>query len=280
MLPMYTSAHIEDFNDLDCINDPAWYEKIFTIEELNHSHKKHLSEITRETIDDLVNQELIKAKDILEYYTSIFDKNDRVLSVGAGLCSKEIGLMKMGFNNIVCSEPTVLASHLKSLYPELEIECCKGTSLSFPDESFDGCFANSVIYCLDNEKIKSLVKEMARVTKPGGKIVLLCASNQNLLQTISYFSKGMKMYKEDGWKRSGWFRTYGEIKSLIKKVLPGVEIKGKYFEHERDLLHGIFRDNEKKLNLLGKLLFYISNRIVPITNTYNVWEFSKKEGKK
>jgi len=90
----------------------------------------------------------------------------------------EQGQMLHWFSGTVPSEPGIVTVDGNPLVnPDV---VCVGTTLPFPDEYFDAAFADPPYsvedakrYGLKYPPAKAVLRELARVTKPGGKIGLL-----------------------------------------------------------------------------------------------------------
>lgn len=97
---------------------------------------------------------------------------------------------------------------------------CDIYSINQPDNTFDTVIAGNVLHLLDDPE--AALKELCRVTKPGGKILLPCFT------TYGSNSKLLKLYKKIGYKGreftpNGYCRMIanshcGRVKA---KIIPG-----------------------------------------------------------
>ncbi len=81
--------------------------------------------------------------------------------------------------------------------------------LPFPDASFDKVCSNNVLYTLPLEKQLSVVRELHRILKPGGTVVL--ANITEGFQPIAIYAAHLRQDHE----RSGFFPMLGRILQLL-----------------------------------------------------------------
>jgi SAM-dependent methyltransferase len=64
-------------------------------------------------------------------------------------------------------------------------------ALPFRDGSFDGVLASHVVYHVDKDLQKDVLREFYRVCSPGGNIVVFYASNFNLVSVFQFIGRGV-----------------------------------------------------------------------------------------
>jgi ubiquinone/menaquinone biosynthesis C-methylase UbiE len=128
--------------------------------------------------------------------------------------------------------------------------------LPFPDNYFDKIASNNTLYIIPKEKQLDTLKELYRILKPNGKIVIVNPKKGG--QPIKIYLTGIKQ----SFKKNGWLKT---IKDIISMIIP--TIKMLYYnqlikkESEKGSYH-FFEFNEQK-ELLEKAEFKnISTRLV------------------
>jgi len=100
----------------------------------------------------------------------------KIVEIGAGSGRGGREAHRLGFNDYLGVEPTLaLASHCESVHNLKIVKEGLPNLISLKDESFDALIAIHVLeHAPTYETALSWVKEMLRILKPGGKI-LLCA---------------------------------------------------------------------------------------------------------
>lgn len=133
------------------------------------------------------------------------EKNDKILDLGSGTGNIALEVEKMGaeVTGIDSSEIGIEIHRAKK--PEAQI--IKGDiteALPFPNNYFDKIYSNNVIYTLPEEKRGRVFRELNRVLKSGGIIVI-----SNLLVGFKPFS----VYKEHIRKE---LHQKGLVRTIIK----------------------------------------------------------------
>ncbi|RCW44127.1 MULTISPECIES: class I SAM-dependent methyltransferase [unclassified Halanaerobium] len=98
----------------------------------------------------------------------------------------------------------------------IEIEFIKGDvtkKLPFPDNYFDIVYSNSMIEFIDEDKIEEVSKEMWRILKKSGKLVIGVLNKES---TWAYKRKAESLEKESIFSE-GKFYTWEELESLLSK---------------------------------------------------------------
>ncbi|PJE51036.1 MAG: hypothetical protein COV29_02055 [Candidatus Yanofskybacteria bacterium CG10_big_fil_rev_8_21_14_0_10_36_16] len=109
----------------------------------------------------------------------------------------------------------------------IEAYVCDAEKLPFPNESFDTVISAEVIFYLDNPE--KFISEANRVLKPGGRLLISCASNfpgkfyDKLRSTLRNLGIGGMYFDED---TLGEFMSVPKLKKMIvKNNFSIVEIK-------------------------------------------------------
>ncbi len=142
-------------------------------------------------------------------------------------------------------------------------------SLPFPDRHFDVVFTEGVIehFKLDcHPNYKTALREMIRVTKPGGKVLVAVPNWYCLPHTI--YKKVMGRHYEYGYEKS--FTHRGLITLFQEFNLSDIELKGFYPAHSVYRLDGYI----KILSWLGVIIDSIQRPIDRYFKNY----FSNKFG--
>lgn len=144
----------------------------------------------------------------------------RILDVGTGTGRQAFAFAKKGYYviGIDLSEDMLKIAHTKNKYENAKFEIADATNLPFEDNSFDvSCVSFALHDMLSTIREKAL-KEMARVTKPKGTIVIVdyaLPKNKISRSLIYHFVKLWETYYPD------FIKT--DLEGLFKKS--GIEIK-------------------------------------------------------
>lgn len=101
---------------------------------------------------------------------------ERSLEIGCGFGRNSPVLAELAREHIavdVNAEPLELA---RRHYPHVHFEVASATKLPFADESFDAVVTWTVLQHIPPHLISAACAEIARVTRPGGRVILLEAS--------------------------------------------------------------------------------------------------------
>lgn len=144
----------------------------------------------------------------------------------------------------------------------VQFVCCMLSSLPFPDQSFDTCFAIAMIHHLKD--VSAGILEMGRVTKQGGRVIIGIEPNATYFKLVKRFRKILcslshtdpeKVSKADA-EMSGF--TERELRDAfvkagftISKIIPVWFTLG-YFHYAQEFLFRVFR--LKKRVRLPKLI--------------------------
>lgn len=135
----------------------------------------------------------------------------KIIEIGAGSGRGGRQTLQLGFNDYLGVEPTPgLANHCESVHNLKIIREELPNLISLKDESFDALFAIHVLeHAPTYEAALSWVKEMLRILKPGGKI-LLCAPD--VRDCGSYF-----------WDQD-WSHGFPTTPQRVTQLLQGLNI--------------------------------------------------------
>lgn len=141
---------------------------------------------------------------------------EKILEAGCGtgnlaLKIKERGAEVVGLDN--CKEALDIY-HKKDPKAELVLADL-AKKLPFPDSYFDKIASNNTLYAIPKEKQLSVLKELHRILKFGGKIVL--SNTKRGWKPGKIYSRGIK----ENLKKEGVFSTFLK---LIKLIIPTLKI--------------------------------------------------------
>jgi ubiquinone/menaquinone biosynthesis C-methylase UbiE len=108
----------------------------------------------------------------------------KVLDLGFGCGSNLIYLLKSGFEGYGCDiSPAALElaqKRLKELRLPADLKLFMDV-IPYPNEFFDIVVSWQTLYYNDPETLKSMIKEISRVLKPGGKILVTLARKNDII---------------------------------------------------------------------------------------------------
>lgn len=139
-----------------------------------------------------------KECELLEFIRSKIKPQDRILEVGCGEGANIKNLISMGVNATFTGvdflpEKVTFCANLN--LPDTEFETADARNLPFEDQSYDLVFARDLLHHV-NEDRDTVIKELLRVTKPDGVVVVIEGNVQKftnwVFATIYNHEKGMK----------------------------------------------------------------------------------------
>ncbi|KAL4235127.1 ubiE/COQ5 methyltransferase [Mactra antiquata] len=146
----------------------------------------------------------------------------RVLDVGAGTGLVAKKLRDEGFTNIDALDPSesmLNQAKKDNLYNQYIVKYITGSPLDIPENSYD-VITGSGIFVEEAHVPCEAIKEMIRLVKPGGTIVLICRCN--LIGPGDPYEKlpplMAKMEKDKKWtlvSRSSWTRYYMNNDAIV-----------------------------------------------------------------
>ena len=111
----------------------------------------------------------------------LFLKNRKVLDVGCGPTSI-IKLDKEHFEGFDINKRVVK----KALEDGFKVKHGNATQIPYEDESFDVCHSSNVIEHLTPDEAQKMIKEMARVIRPGGRIIIISPTERTVWNTFGH----------------------------------------------------------------------------------------------
>lgn len=144
----------------------------------------HISSHYEEAVDERLKLALggepsdyylrLKARELLDLLgrAGLEPRRAAVLDVGCGT-GRMLELLKPDVGSIAGVEPSEgMLQRARERLSGVPLERVSGESLPFPDASFDAAFASCVFHHAPRAAFGPLVREMARVLKPGGAAVV------------------------------------------------------------------------------------------------------------
>lgn len=126
----------------------------------------------------------------------------RYLDVGAGTGFLTSALVARGAHATAIDASPEMVRLLRARFPGIDAREADAERLPFPDASFDGAFANMCLHHV--ERPEAALREMARVVKPGGRIVVtdLDAHEHEFLR-VEHHERWMGFERDDvrAWMR-------------------------------------------------------------------------------
>ena len=138
-----------------------------------------LNTLRNEYYHDLIRHEVISGHEGL------------ALEVGGGTGQDAAAFANDGLNLVETDISLGALNRARQLignkFQNIQFICCTLSSLPFPDESFDACFAIAMVHHLKN--VTNAIQEMSRVTKSGGKVIVGIEPNATYFRQIKRFRK-------------------------------------------------------------------------------------------
>jgi len=214
-----------------------------------------------------------KQQDIWPLLEKHLEKGKRYLDARCGIGGWTIFLNDQGFtaDGIDTYARTVRA--LTEYNPDLHVKVADVTRIPFADNTFDGVLAIGALEYVEN-RVPDALKELARVTKPGGWVLIEVPVINSLRRWIYLPLKRL----EQNWKKQrGKKPTFAnyvfdrtELRELLKDAGFVVaeeqphEVPGAGNHYGLYTNFPFLRGSEPyRLNLLGRLVKAISNAISP-----------------
>lgn len=207
----------------------------------------------------------LEAYSVFKKYVSIKDK--KILEAGCGTgrfcCLLARDFPSSTISGIDISENALkIAESMRLLFGFDNVSFKKGDlfSIDFPDNYFDVVFNEGVIehFSLDgNPTYKDALKEMVRVTKPGGKIIVAVPNWYNFIHT--FYKRILKLLNKDfeyGYEKS--FKHRELVKLYRDFGLKNIKLDG------FSPAHGFYRLQKFSgmFYFLGKILERFSNNYI------------------
>lgn len=102
-------------------------------------------------------------------------KDSRILDVGTGTGRQAFAFAKRGYDvvGVDLSEDMLKVAKKKNQYGNIRFEVADATALPFEDDNFDASCASFALHDMIPSVREKALREMARVTKPEGTIVIV-----------------------------------------------------------------------------------------------------------
>jgi len=160
-------------------------------------------------------------------------KGDLVLEAGVGTGNLALLLKKQGARVIGLDFSQEALEIYRNKDPQAEIVLSNLIyKLPFKNNFFDKIVSNNVLYNIPREKRVDVLRELKRVLKPGGKIVI-SNIHKRYKPMIIYLSTIVKSIKKFGFLKT--------LKLLIKIFIPTIKIF--YYNFQIQKVHKLNKDN-------------------------------------
>lgn len=125
------------------------------------------------------------------------EKGSLVLDVATGTGKQAFAFAKMGFDvvGVDLSEDMLRVARRKNRYDNVSLQICDASELPFRDNSFDVCTVSFGLHEMPSHIRQRVVGEMARVTKPGGIVIIVDHSLPEKGFMRSFIYKLTKLYE-------------------------------------------------------------------------------------
>jgi ubiquinone/menaquinone biosynthesis C-methylase UbiE len=143
--------------------------------------------------------------------------SQRALDVGAGTGALTDELIaRLGEENVAAAEPSSdYASILRKGHPGLDVREAPAEGLPWQDASFDVALAQLVVVFLTDAP--GAVRELARVTRPGG-VVATCMWEVDGVEMTSALNEIRRRLDPDGWNPPTQYRDEPSLRTLFEEA--------------------------------------------------------------
>ena len=131
-------------------------------------------------------------------------------------------------------------------------------SLPFKDNTFDRLVSNNVLYTLPKESWQNVIKEIKRVVKPNG-IIVISNLNKNFSPKNIYFDHIRKSIYTKGKRNT--------IKTLLQLIYPTIQI----FRYNKVISKNNAQENYFFVDKNDQIKMFAENNIVTTTPTKSVY---------
>lgn len=123
---------------------------------------------------DIMTLPISKVRNEVVYFTNA-KNGSRILDVGTGTGKQAFAFARSGYNviGIDLSESMLKVANKKNKYEKVKFAVADATNLPFENNSFNVSCASFVLHDMPLTIREKTLKEMARVTKPKGMIMLI-----------------------------------------------------------------------------------------------------------
>jgi ubiquinone/menaquinone biosynthesis C-methylase UbiE len=135
----------------------------------------------------------------------------RYLDVGAGTGFISAEILSRGARPVAIDASPRMVEALRARFPGVEAREADAEHLPFPDASFDGAFSNMCLHHVEHPA--AMVREMARVVRPGGRLVIT--------DLDTHTHEFLRMEHRDRWmgferaEVQAWLEGAGLVKAAV-----------------------------------------------------------------
>lgn len=149
------------------------------------------------------------------------EKGSRILDVATGTGKQAFAFAKRGFDvvGVDLSEDMLSVARRKKRFDNVSLQICDASNLPFKDDSFDVCTVSFGLHDMPSHIRQRVVKEMVRVTRPGGTVIVVDHSLPEKGFLRSFIYQYTKLY--EGRYYPDFIRS--DLKTLLRKS--GIEIE-------------------------------------------------------
>lgn len=157
----------------------------------------------------------------LDEYLYDMDLDDKILELGCGRAYNSLFLKEKGFNNIVATDiSNVVLDILRKESPDLDVLYLDVLEkFPFEDKSINTIIADLSLHYFSTEKMKLIFKEIKRVLKDNGKVIL----RLNSVNDIYHIPKDAKQVEKNLYYDGKIYKKFFE-KDDFEQFLEGFEI--------------------------------------------------------
>lgn len=173
-------------------------------------------------------------------------EGEKILEAGCGTCNLVLKIKGKGGESVGLDNCGAALDICREKDPGLKVVLADlREKLPFPDNYFEKVASNNTLYAVSKEKQLDSLKELYRVLKTGGKIVL--SNPKKGWSPVSLYIKGAREhFKEEGIIRSAY--------KMMKMIIPTIKIFYYNFLIKKEVNYH-FLDTEEQKKLLLKAGF-------------------------
>lgn len=100
-------------------------------------------------------------------------RNARLLDLGCGTGELAGSFIKAGYDYFGVDIEQERIDYARKVYPGGKFHVMDASDLNYPDGYFDQILVTGVLHHLSDEEVRSIVREMNRVLRPGGRALVM-----------------------------------------------------------------------------------------------------------
>lgn len=131
-----------------------------------------------------------------------------LLDVGAGWGRWSLAAARRGYHAVAVDPSLELLAAAgqvaEQLGADIAVVAADATCLPFADDTFDATFSYSVLQHFDKGAARSAIREIARVTKPGGTVVVQLANAYGIRQAYNKALQALRIRDTGGFRVRYW----------------------------------------------------------------------------